>query len=127
MSLCHKVGKNIRRLRNENGYRKIEDLAAIARVPHLNKIEIGISNAKLGTLQNISGALGVPLSTFFIDCEADRQLLIRFVCHRLGKNIAQTLLDTYDPLLLINIFDSQTFRDVTIHDVELEGRELLDL
>lgn len=126
MSLCNKIGRKIRALRISHHFKNIEDLALAAKVPHLGKIETGNWNPTLGTLLKLSSTLGVSLSEFFIEEERDRAVLFRFVRHRLGPELSQKLLDTYDPLLVLQFFNSEVFRDSTVNDIELEGRESID-
>ena len=68
------IGREVRDLRHQRGM-TVAELAQSTglSVGMLSKIENGITSASLTTLQSLSGALGVPLTTFFHRFEEQRE------------------------------------------------------
>lgn len=70
------VGANIRRIRKERGY-TLNQLATLIEsdVGNLSRVERGIQGFTEPLLVKLSQSLGVPVSAFFIDEDADLRLL----------------------------------------------------
>lgn len=117
MEYTKRIGGNITYYRKQLGYKKRAAFIRLTGFDYLGKIENG-KNVELGTLIRIAHQLHVSLSTLFDESLTHIRTcptVIRFVRNLRGDQ-------TIPAEDCIKWFDSATYQNYTVHDVELIGK-----